>query len=300
MSPIEIKGFDPDRLEELAEQQTKIYNEATSNLPEFEPAKVEDTKERFKRDTFDQTRMFYAYDGDKMVGYSGLSGRNKELNLRGVGYPWLTKGTPTSVRDQLYEAMESKCRHEGTSTLRLMGSPRYPEQLSFFKSKDFIITVEFLVHHKTIAFNDFEIPEGYIFRELRKEDLPVLEEVSRNDPKMKSPFVASDFEQWMNSSAYDPESIVVAEKDGDIVGFYAMGLPTDETNDKAYFGGVAISGLHQDIEHFLFMELENRAFKRGKKRFETTFFPDSPRLPSGKEWGFVQTEHTYRLEKKLE
>ncbi|MFW9853755.1 MAG: GNAT family N-acetyltransferase [Candidatus Thorarchaeota archaeon] len=300
MSPIEIKGFDPDRLEELAEGQTKIFNDATSGLPEFEPAKVEDTVRRFQRETFDQSRMFYAYDGDRMVGYAGLSGKDKELNLRGVGYPWLTEGTPSSVRDQLYEAMETKCRDEGTSILRVFGSPRYPEQLNYFKSKDFQTMVEFLVHHKDMEFNEFEIPEGYTFRELRKEDLTVLEEVSRNDPKMKSPFVGSDYEQFMNSSDYDPESMVVAEKDGKAVGFYAMFLPNDENNDKAYFGGVAVSGDHQEIERLLFMELENRAFKRGKKRFETTFFPDSPRLPSGKEWGFIQTEQSYRLEKKLD
>ena len=109
MSRIEIKGFDPDRLEELAKEQTAIYNYGTSKLPEFIPAKVEDVIKRFKRENFDQNRMFYAYDGDKMVGYAGLTGRDEQQNLRGIGYPWLTEGTPEEVRDLLYEAMENKC-----------------------------------------------------------------------------------------------------------------------------------------------------------------------------------------------
>ncbi len=116
---------------------------------------------------------------------------------------------------------------------------------------------------------------------------------------MKSPFVASDFEQFMDSSDYDSESIVVAEKEGTVVGYYALYMPADPNLEKAYFAGVAVLGDHQEIEPYLFMELENRALKRGKKKVETTFYPDSPRLPQAKEWGFVQTEHSYRLEKHL-
>ncbi|MHA2371230.1 MAG: hypothetical protein ACXADX_20640 [Candidatus Hodarchaeales archaeon] len=71
MSPIEIKRFDPNRLEELAKDQTAIYNTAIAKLPESFPAEVEDTIARFKKDTFDQSRMFYAYERDRMVGYIG-------------------------------------------------------------------------------------------------------------------------------------------------------------------------------------------------------------------------------------
>jgi len=300
MPNIEIRGFNPDRLEELAKEQTQIYNEATSKLPEYAPAKVEDTITRFKRETFDQSRMFYAYEGEKLLGYSGLTGRNEQENRRGVGYPWLREGTPDIVRDQLYEAMETKCRQEGTALLRVYGSPRYPEQLNFFKSKKFKIEVEFLVHHKDLKTNEFKIPNKYIFRELKKEDLPVLEKVSQNDPKMKSPFIASDFEQYMNSTDYDAESIVIAEKNGSVVGFYGMFIPPDPDNEKVYFGGVAIHGDYQEIEPYLLMELENRAIKRGKKKFEITFFPDSPRLPFAKERGYILTEHSYQLDKRLD
>ncbi len=300
MSNIIIKGFNPDRLEELAKEQTSIYNNAVSKLPDFEPAKVEDTIKRFKRGTFDQSRMFYAYEGEKLVGYSGLTGRDKELNLRSVGYPWLAEGTPNNVRDLLYEAMEAKCLKEGTSLLRVYGSPRYPEQLNFFRTKNFHTKVEFLVHQKDLKSNDFKIPEGYLFRNIKKEDLPVLEEVSRKDPKMKSPFIASDFEQFMDSSDYDSESIIVAEKDGVVIGYYALYIPKDQKNEKCFFAGVAIHGDYQEIESYLLMELENRALKRGKKKIEIIFYPDSPRLPFAKERGFKEIEHSFRLEKILQ
>lgn len=299
MVPIEIKGFDPNRLEELAKEQTEIYNNAIAKLPDSSPAKVEDTTTRFERETFDPTRMFYAYEGDRMIAYSGLTGHNKEQNLRGVGYPWLTEGTDTSVRELLYEAMEKKCREEGTKLLRVYGSPDYPDQLEFFKSKGFQVIHEFLVHEKALVKNDYELPAGYAFRPLKREDLPILEEVSQNDPKMKSPVVASDWEQYMDSSNYDPDSIIVAEKKGSVVGFYAFFIPPDPKRKRAYFAGVAVLGDNQEIEPFLFKELENRALAKGKEKVDIAFYPDSPRLPFAKELGFTQYNHNYQLDKEL-
>lgn len=299
MVPIEIKGFDPNRLEELAKEQTSIYNAAIAKMPDTSPAKVEDTIARFKRETFDQSRMFYAYEGDRMVGYVGLTGHNKEQNFRGAGYPWLTEGTNTGVRDLLYEAMEKKCREEETKLLRVYGSPNYPEQLEFFKSKKFEVIHEFLVHEKVLVRNDYELPVGYTFRPLKREDLPILEEVSKNDPKMKSPFVASDWDQFMDSSNYNPDSIVVTEKDGTVVGFCAFFIPSDPKRKRAYFAGVAVLGDNQEIEPFLFKELENRALAEGKEKVDMTFYPDSPRLPFAKELGFTQYSHNYQLDKEL-
>ncbi|MFX0183806.1 MAG: hypothetical protein ACFE95_12050 [Candidatus Hodarchaeota archaeon] len=299
MVPIEIKGFDPDRLEELAKEQTVIYNAAIAKLPDSIPAKVEDTIIRFKREEFDQNRMFYAYEGDKMVGYAGLTGRNKEQNLRGVGYPWLTEGTDTSVRSLLYEAMEKKCHEEGTTLLRVFGSPNNPEKLEFFKAKGFDVKHEFLVHEKVLTHNEFQLPAGYVFRTMKREDLPVLEKVSQNDPKMKTPFIASDYEQYIDSSDYDPDSIIVAEKDGNVVGFYGMFIPPDPKITRAYFGGAAVLGDHQEIEPFLIKEIENRALAKGKEKMDMAFYPDSPRLPYAKEHGYKLYSHSYQLDKTL-
>ncbi|UCG00280.1 MAG: GNAT family N-acetyltransferase [Candidatus Heimdallarchaeota archaeon] len=299
MVPIEIKGFDPNQLEELAKEQTAIYNAAIAKIPDTSPAKVEDTIARFKRETFDQSRMFYAYEGDRMIAYAGLTGRNEEQNLRGVGYPWLRENTDVSVRDLLYEAMENKCHDEGTKLLRVYGSPNFPEQLEYFKSKGFEVIHEFLVHEKVLEKNDYELPAGYIFRPLKRDDLPILEEVSRNDPKMKSPFVASDWEQLMDSNNYNPDSIVVVEKNGTVVGFYAFFIPSDPERKRAYFAGVAVLGDNQEIEPFLFKELENRALEQGKEKVDITFYPDSPRLPLAKELGFTQYSHSYQLDKTL-
>ncbi|MFW9993376.1 MAG: GNAT family N-acetyltransferase [Candidatus Odinarchaeota archaeon] len=299
MSPIEIKGFNPDKLEELAEKQTAIYNAARSKFPNYTPANVEDTVVRFKRETFDRTRMFYAYDGDRIVGYAGLTGKNEEQNLRGVGYPWLVEGIDPSVRDLLFEAMEKKCRDEGTKIMRIFGSPDYPDQMEFFKSKGFTVTQEYLVHEKELEKSEYELPGGYVFRQLKKEDLTVLEDVSRNDPKMKSPFVATDFEQYMDSSGYDPDSIVVAEKDGTVVGYFGAFIPPDPENKRAYFAGVAVHGDHQEIEPFLMKEIENRAIERNKEKMEINFYPDSPRLPFAREQGYKQYSRSYLLDKKL-
>ncbi|MFX0173279.1 MAG: hypothetical protein ACFE9L_15390 [Candidatus Hodarchaeota archaeon] len=299
MVPIEIKGFEPDRLEELAKEQTAIYNAAIAKLPNRTQAKVEDTITRFRRETFDQGRMFYAYEGDKMVGYSGLTGRDKIQNLRGVGYPWLIEGTDPRVRDLLYEVMEKKCHKEGTTLLRVFGSPNNPDKLKFFREKEFDEKFEFLVHEKLLARNEYELPEGYMFRNLKREDLHLLEEVSQNDPKMKSPFVVSDFEQYMDSGNYNPDNFIVAEKEGTIVGFYGAFISPDSKIKRAYFGGAAILGDHQEIEPFLLKEIENRALARGKEKMEMIFYPDSPRLPLAKEQGYKKYSHTYQLEKTL-
>ena len=132
MNSIVIKGFDPENLEELAELQVKIFNEAAANLPNFIPAKIEDVILRFKRETFDQTRMFYAYQNENMVGYGGLTGKNQEQNLRGVGFPWLLNDVDESVRANLYDAMENKCKNEGTKVLQAFSSNLFEKRISIF------------------------------------------------------------------------------------------------------------------------------------------------------------------------
>ena len=146
MSDVQIKRFNANNLEELAKEQTRIYNYATEKLEDFAPAKTEDVVKRFKREQFDPLRMFYAYKGDKMIGYAGLTGRDKEKNLRSVGYPWLDKDTDLSVRDSLYEEMEKQCQTEGTKTMQAFSSDRYPDLFSFYKSKNFQIDQEFLLY----------------------------------------------------------------------------------------------------------------------------------------------------------
>ena len=299
MADVKIRWFDPDKLDELAHLQTEIYNLSMKDSPEFLEAKVEDTIKRFKRESFDQSRMFYAYDGDKMVGYSGLTGKNQKENLRGVGYPHLRPGIDQSVRDLLYNQMEQKCHQEGTKYLRHFTSEDYPQHQTFFKDNGFSIKIEYLVHEKELHKNEFKLPEGYSFRELRKEDLPILEELSYKDPKMKSPFVASDYEAYLTSTDYDPSNVIVAQKDNEIIGFYGSFIPADSKIDKAYFAGVVIHKDHQHIESYLAMEIENRVIAKNKKIFETTYFPDSPRLPDAKKRGFIQTKHAYLLEKEL-
>ncbi|MFQ5978799.1 MAG: hypothetical protein ACE5OZ_11785 [Candidatus Heimdallarchaeota archaeon] len=298
-SPIEIKGFDPNRLEELAKQQTVIYNAAIADLPETFPAKVEDTIARFKRDTFDPSRMFYAFEGDQMVGYIGLSGKDEKLNERGIGYPWLVKGTDPSVQDLLFEAAERKTKEEGTKKLRAFGSANAPELMDFYKSKGYKVVIEFLRHEKKLQKSNIQLPPGYLIRTLKREDLPAVEEVSKNDPKMKSPFVAAEFEVTMDSSGYNPEMATVAEKDEKIVGYYGAFIPPDPTATRAYFGGIAVHGDHQEIEPILAREIENRVFEKGFKLMDITLYPDSPRLKPFQELGYKQYSHLYRLEKEF-
>ncbi|MHA2231545.1 MAG: GNAT family N-acetyltransferase [Candidatus Hodarchaeales archaeon] len=299
MSPIEIKGFDPNRLEELAKQQTAIYNAAIAKLPESFPAKTEDIIARFKRDTFDPSRMFYAYEGDRMVGYLGLSGKDEKLNERGIGYPWLVEGTDTSVRGLLFEAAEKKAKEEGIKKLRCFGAANTPEINDFFESKGYKVVIEFLRHEKKLQKNDIQMPPGFTIRTLKREDLPAVEEVSKNDPKMKSPFVAADFEAAMDSSTYQPDMATVAEKDNKIVGYHGAFIPPDPAATRAYFGGVAVHGDHQEIEPILVQEIENRVLAKGFELMDITLFPDSPRLKPFQELGYKKYSHFYRLEKEL-
>ena len=294
-----IKRYDPTQLEQLAKNQVVIYNQAIPEMSDYIPAKVEDVINRFKRKEFDPLRMFYAYDGSRMIGYAGLTGKDKEQNLRSVGYPWLLKDVPNSVRDLLYDAMENQCRSEGTKTLHSFSSNKYPEFFNFFKAKNFQTKLEYLIFDKELTKNVYTLPEGYTLRSLHKEDLPTLESLSRRDPKLKAPFNVSDMERVMNSSDYNPEFALVAVKDDNIVGFYSLTVFPDPKMTKVYFGGVATDPGNQEIELLLLMELENRALSHGKKTIEITFFPDSLRLPSAKERGFKQIGTTYMLEKTL-
>ncbi len=299
--PVEIKEFDPNRLEELAKDQTGIYNaEIVKLVPNSFPSKVENTIKRFQKETFDKTRLFYAYEGDKMVGYLGLTGKDTEKNERGFGYPWLAEGTDSSVRDLLYNAAEKKCRDEGTKTLRQFVRKDTPEILEFFKSKDFKVIIEFLNHQKTLEHNDVTFPEGYSVRAMQKEDLKHIEEVvSPNDPTAKDPFRAADFIDFMDSDEYTPETFIVGVKDGEVVGFFGAFIPPIEKPEKGYFGGGQTHGDHQQIEPLLVQEIENRVKARGIDIMDITFYPDSPRLKPFRKMGYTQYSHSYRLEKKL-
>lgn len=299
MNSIEIKRFDVNKLEQLAKDQTAIYNQAGKKIVDFEPATEEDVIKRFQRKEFDPLRMFYAFQGDKMIGYAGLTGRDKEKNHRGVGYPWLLKDVPENVRDQLYEGMQKQCKDEGTKTMRGFASERNPEILNFYKSKGFEINQEFLVHQKQLIKNNYTLPQGYKMRPVTKDDLPKIADISNRDPKMKTPFDAKGMAGFMDTKNYHPDDYVVAEKNGTVVGFYGINIPNNPKNDKIFFFGVATDPDHQEIEVFLMKELENRGLAKGKKIFEMMFFPDSLRLPSAKERGFKQVAKNYILTKSL-
>ena len=294
-----IKRYDPTQLEQLAKDQTSIYNQGTAKMPEYPPAKVEDVVKRFKRKEFDPSRMFYAYNGATMIGYAGLSGKDKEKNLRSVGYPWLIEDIPNGVRDLLYDAMENQCNSEGTKTLRTTLLQKYPDLLNFFKDKNFQTKTEFLVFEKELTKNAHTLPEGYTIRSLVKDDLFKVEAISHRDPKLKNPFIRADWERIINDSNNNPEFAIVAEKDGNVVAFYALTVFSDPKMTKAYFGGVVTDPKHQEVEPLLAMELENRALAQGKKTVEMAFFPDSLRLPLAKERGFKQIGKNILLEKTL-
>ena len=150
----EIKRFNQQKLEELAQLQTEIYNKVNTKDPDFVPAKIEDVIKRFKKDKFDPNRMFYAYQGEKMIGYAGLTGKNVKMNLRGFGYPWILDDVDQKVRDLLYEAMEKQCLDEGTKNLEVQPivfqTPQYQKRLDFFLHKQFIIKNEFLILEKQL------------------------------------------------------------------------------------------------------------------------------------------------------
>ena len=296
---ITIKRFDSNNLTQLAKDQTLIYNQAIQDLPDYFPAKVEDVITRFQRKEFDQKRMFYAYNGSKMIGYSGLTGRDQKENLRTVGYPWLLKDAPIKVRDLLYDAMEYQCKHEGTKIMRAFASEKYTTILDFFLSKNFKVKQEYLILEKKLTKNQFKIPENYKFRSLSPGDLPKLESISLHDPKVKSRFFTSDWSQFMNLSEYNPDDVIVAEKDNKVVGFYALTIPNDITKTKTYLAGIAVDPQHQIIEPYLIMELENRAYARGKKTVEIALIPDSKRLHFAQERGFVQSGTRFRLDKTI-
>ncbi|MHA2369490.1 MAG: GNAT family N-acetyltransferase, partial [Candidatus Hodarchaeales archaeon] len=159
--------------------------------------------------------------------------------------------------------------------------------------------IEFLRHEKKLQKKDIQLPPGYVIRTLKREDLPAVEEVSKNDPKMKSPFVAANFEAYMDSHAYVPEMATVAEKDDKIVGYYGAYIPPDSTATRAYFGGVAVHGDHQEIEPILAREIENRVLAKGFEVMDILLYPDSPRLKPFQEMGYKQYSQSYRLEKEF-
>ena len=103
----------------------------------------------------------------------------------------------------------------------------------------------------------------------------------------------------MNLSEYNPDDVLIAEKDNKIVGFYALTIPNDITKTKTYLAGIAVDPQHQIIEPYLIMELENRAYARGKKTVETALIPDSKRLRFAQERGFVRTGTRFRLDKPI-
>ena len=299
MSSIIIRQFTPSQASEIAKSQTKIYNQAISNFPNYLPVAVEDVIAHFHHHAFDPKRMFYAYDGPKMVGFASLSARDIQRNLRTMSYPWIIKDTNPSVRNLLFTAVEQQCRRDRTKLLRTYVFESYRDIFSFFTDKNFIITQEFIIMEKELTKNVFTIPSGYRLRTLQKRDLPKLESILLHDPKIKLRFTPSDWNQFLNINEFNPDDVIVAEKDHQVVGFYALTIPTDPTKAKAYIAGEAIDTQDQIIEPYLVMGLENRALEHGKKTLETSFKADSKRIRLALDRGFQKTGKTFRLDKVL-
>lgn len=299
MSDIEIKRFDANKLEELAKEQTRIYNYATEKVKVFDQAKTEDVIKRFKREDFDSLRMFYAFKGDKMIGYAGLTEKYKAQNSREVGFPWLDKDIDSSVRDLLYDGMEKQCQTEGTKTMRAFAHGSISEIKPFFTSKGFQVIQEFDQYQKDIEQNTFQIPNGYKIRTFTKDDIPAVVEISQKDPKLERPLTKSTLEQAIQSPMHKPENFVVAEYNGNVVSFYGIAIPADPKIEYCDFAGATTDPEHEDIEVLLLKELENRAFNRNKKKIRAYFVPESLRIPGVKEGGFKLIEKSYSLKKDL-
>ncbi|HKZ40944.1 MAG TPA: hypothetical protein VJ044_08280, partial [Candidatus Hodarchaeales archaeon] len=278
-------------------EQTRIYNIATEGLSDYPPAKVEDVVKRFQRREFDQKRMFYAYDGNKMIGYVGLTGKDKETNSRWTGYPWLDKGADSQTRVLLFEELEKQCKEERLKILRAYATTKYSEQLEFFRSQGFQDKIEHQVYQKDLKPNKVRLPRGYSFRAVQKEDLPSLEEIAKLDQKMSGRFVPSDYEQYMANSDYDQETMIVAIKKDIVVGFNAMFVIPDPNDDRAQRIGVVVHPDHEIMEQLMILELENRAIDKKKKKMEITMRPDSKRLPLIKAWGYLLVNKAFQLEK---
>ena len=276
-----------------------IYNQAIKTFPDYFPAKVEDVVKRFQRKEFDQKRMFYAFDRDEMIGYAGLSGRNLQYNSRTAGYPWILKGVDPNVRNLLYNAMEKQCRKEGTRSMHAFVVERYLDIIDFFESRNFHITQDFIIFEKKLSKIKFKTPEGYTFRLLKEKDLPRLETISLRDRRVKERIFSSDWTQFMNFSEYNTDDVIIAEKNGNIAGFYALSIPADQKKTKTYFAGLAVDVKDQMIEPYIEMELENRAFERGKKTLEISLSTFSKKIPLAKEKGFQPAGITLKLEKFL-
>lgn len=299
MSSFIIRQFNPSQASELAKRQTQIYNQAITDFPDYLPVSAEEIFNRFQQKEFDPKRMFYAYDGPKMVGFATLSARDIKHNLRTMSYPWILKDTSPSVRDLLYTAIERQCRHDGTKILRTFVFESYPDIFDFFISKKFTISQEFIIMEKELTKNAFRIPLGYKIRSLQKGDLPKLESIALHDKKLKVRFTPSDWNQFLNLSEFNPADVIVAEKDGTVVGFYALSIPSDSSKTKAYIAGEAINVQDQVIEPFLVMGLENRALEHGKKTLETFFKSGSSRIRLATERGFQKIGINFRLDKVL-
>lgn len=299
MSSIIIRQFNPNQSSELAKNQTRIYNQAISNFPAYLPASVDDVLTIFQGKGFDYNRMFYAYNESKMIGFSTLSSRDIKNNLRIVSYPWILKDTSPSVRDLLFNAMERQCRRERTRILRSFTLESYPDIVDFFMSKKFSITQEFIIMEKALTKNTFYIPLGYKLRPMNKNDIDRLEAISLHDPKVKVRFTPSDQNQFRSLSEFNPADVIVAEKDGKPVGFYALTIPSDPSKTKAYITGEAIDIREQVIEPYLVMGLENRAFERGMKTLVTSFKAGSKRIHLSSERGFKKVGIAFQLDKIL-
>ena len=227
LNKIIIKPFDPNRLHDLVKAQVMIYNQAIENFPDYFPAKVEDVVKRFQRADFDPKRIFYAFDGDTMIGYASLSNRNLQYNSRTVGYPWLLKGVDRNVRNILYDAMEKQCKKERTRSMCIYVSERYIDMIEFFTSKNFQFAQDYIELEKKLAKQEYKKPKEYIFRSLKEKDILTLETISLHDPGVKERFISADWTQFMNFSEYNTDDVLVAEKDGKAAGFYALSIPTD-------------------------------------------------------------------------
>jgi hypothetical protein len=114
--------------DELA--QVSIYNEATSDLPKFKTATLEEVRRRQQAPDFDATARFYAVENGTVVGYAQFLANGR------VNFPWCRKGQEQHAAP-LFEAVVQAMRQRGMKKAFAAYRADWTPQRDFFLAHGF-------------------------------------------------------------------------------------------------------------------------------------------------------------------
>ncbi|MHA1673393.1 MAG: hypothetical protein ACTSYI_07175 [Promethearchaeota archaeon] len=194
---VDYKFYEPGKNWE--ENQARIYNDYMEHMPYtvFNPVNAEDIKTRINYEKKEPKAMQYALDEEgNPLAYIQITVEEKRV---WIGYPWAMENCPSIVQETLYTDMLGYVKSKYPEKQVVMGyiSKNWTAPTEFARNHGFQLCDEAYFYGLDLE----EVPKPnetleYTSRLATESDLPLLLEITNEDPTLCSAF--SDTAEMIN------------------------------------------------------------------------------------------------------